>query len=302
MIYRTPLPRVDISKIKSPLLKIISWNVAGIRGVLKKDKNVFQRIIDVEKPDVLSIQETKISNDQEGEFAKIIPGYTGFFNSGTAKKGYAGTCVFVKDKDRIVSPVTYGMGEPEADAEGRAITIEFENLIVISLYVPNSGMKLDRLEYRVTKWDDAIRKYISKQIETKKKPVCYLGDLNVAHEDADIYNYDAKHVPKVPGCTPKERACHTKFLKEMNMFDSLRALHPDAKGAFTYWSTRFKNRDTNKGLRLDYLIFSSDGVTYPAKKEKSDSDKVELLESFIMTEETVGFSDHAPTGATVAFL
>jgi len=182
---------------------------------------------------------------------------------------------FSKD-DRVLS-IRFGTGESQADAEGRSITIEYESFFVVNLYVPNSGQKLQRLEYRTDVWDTHLRSYVSELEAKTKKPVIVTGgtycisfiylsiythththtDLNVAHKDIDVYNYYATHLKKQPGCTEAERVSFTQWLDGFDRVDALRALHGEVKGQYTYWSTRAKNRVPNRGLRLDYFVVPS---------------------------------------------
>lgn len=149
--------------------------------------------------------------------------------------------------------VTMQLGIPEHDAEGRIITVKFPTFTLINVYVPNSGMNLERLTYRTERWDKDLLSYVQRQKEEGGTPVMWLGDLNVAHTNLEVWNDGAKHLPKQAGVTPEERA---SFQAQLNagFVDAFRSLHPDAKGHYTYWSQRAGNRAPNKGLRLDYFV------------------------------------------------
>lgn len=139
--------------------------------------------------------------------------------------------------------------------EGRTIALELDDAWVVAAYVPNSGQKLERLKMRLEEWDPALRAFVA-QLEASK-PVALVGDLNVGHLDADIWNVSAKHIAKSAGLTPQERASFTEWLQEAPLVDAFRALHPDATGCFSYWSTRSGNQLLNRGLRLDYALLSA---------------------------------------------
>ena len=181
--------------------------------------------------------------------------------------------------------------------EGRVLTLEFDAFFLVFAYVPNSGMKLERLAYRVNAWDDAFRGYLA--FLDAKKPVVCGGDLNVGHLDADIYNKDAPHVKKSAGLTPEERASFSKTLEDVCLRDTFRVFHPDATGWFTYWSGRVGNRPKNRGLRLDYFLASRRAFAGEQSKSGSPAD-VEVLDGYILDRLTVGASDHAPLGVTLA--
>jgi exodeoxyribonuclease III len=183
--------------------------------------------------------------------------------------------------------------------EGRVLTLEFDSFFLVFAYVPNSGMKLERLAYRVNKWDEDFRAYLA--FLDNKKPVVLGGDLNVGHLDADIYNKDAPHVKKSAGLTPEERLSFSKTLEEVNLRDTFRAFHPNATGWFTYWSGRVGNRPKNRGLRLDYFLASARAFACEGSGSGSGSPvNVEVLDGYILDRLTVGASDHAPLGVTLA--
>ena len=223
-------------------MKIISWNVAGFRAVLKKGFDEFFKQSDA---DIYCLQESKVTKDQ---FDYLPDGYELILNP-AEKKGYSGTLVFTRVKP---INVTYGMGIDEHDHEGRIITMEFKEFYLINMYVPNAKRDLSRLDYRMI-WEDDFRKYIKKLEETKPVVVC--GDFNVAHTEDDIKN--AKANIGNAGFTYEERNKFTELL-ESGMIDTWRKFNPEEKNVFTWWSYLGHARETNAGWRLDYFIISKD--------------------------------------------
>ncbi|MBO4309850.1 MAG: exodeoxyribonuclease III [Lachnospiraceae bacterium] len=221
-------------------MKFISWNVNGLRACMGKGFMDFFKEADA---DIFCLQETKLS---EGQIEMDLPGYRQYWNYAD-KKGYSGTAMFTK-KEPL--KVTYGMGIPEHDTEGRVITAEFEDFYVICVYVPNSQRELARLDYRM-KWEEAFLEYIC-GLE-KKKPVLYCGDLNVAHNEIDLKNPKTNH--QNAGFTDQERACFSKVL-ENGYLDSFRFFYPDTKDVYSWWSYMFKAREKNTGWRIDYFVVS----------------------------------------------
>ena len=221
-------------------MKLISWNVNGIRACLTKGfEDIFKKL----DADIFCIQETKCQPEQvELEFE----GYTSYWNS-AEKKGYSGTAIFTKQKPLNV---TYGIGIEEHDKEGRVITLEFEKFYIVDIYTPNSKRELERLDYRQI-WEDEIRKYLLKLNETK--PVIMCGDLNVAHKEIDLKN------PKTnrhnAGFTDEERQKMTELLNA-GFVDSFRYLYPDKENAYSWWSYMGHAREKNVGWRIDYFIVS----------------------------------------------
>ena len=244
-------------------MKLISWNVNGLRAVVNKGFMDFFKQIDA---DIFCIQETKM---QEGQIELILDGYYQYFNS-AIKKGYSGTAVFTKQKPINVN---YGIGIEEHDQEGRIITAEYEKFYLVNCYTPNSKRELERLEYRMI-WEDEIRKYLKKLEETK--PVIYCGDLNVAHEEIDLKNPNTNH--HSAGFTDEERNKMTELL-EKGFVDSFRYLYPEKENCYTWWSYMMKAREKNVGWRIDYFI-------------TSNSIKSKIKESKIHSE--VMGSDHCP--------
>ena len=222
-------------------MKLISWNVNGIRACLNKG---FLDFFNSENADIFCLQETKC---QEGQVELEIDGYTSYWNS-AEKKGYSGTAVFTKNKPL---KVTYGIGKQEHDKEGRIITLEFEKFYLVTNYTPNAKREPERLDYRMI-WEDEIRKYLLKL--NKTKPVIMCGDLNVAHEEIDLKN------PKTnrgnAGFTDEERGKMTELLNA-GFVDSYRYLYPE-KIEYSWWSYMGHAREKNIGWRIDYFITSKD--------------------------------------------
>lgn len=227
-------------------MKLISWNVNGLRAVVNKGFSEFFKEIDA---DIFSIQETKMQEDQlEENILSIFKEYHTYWNS-EEKKGYSGTAIFTKEKP---IKVTYGIGKEEHDKEGRVITLEFEKFFLINIYTPNSKRELERLEYR-QEWEDEIRKYLSdlKLI----KPVIMCGDLNVAHNEIDLKN--PKTNRRNAGFTDEERTKMTELLNA-GFIDTFRYKYPDLEGKYSWWSYMFHAREKNAGWRIDYFIVSED--------------------------------------------
>lgn len=181
----------------------------------------------------------------------LCPSYKAHWTICTAKNGYSGVGVLVK---RDLKVIGVKLDEVCNLKEGRTVTIELEDTFVVATYVPNSGQDLKRLDFRIKEWDPALRAYFT-DLE-RSKPVCLIGDLNVAHLDADIWNVTAKHIAKSAGTTPQERESFGTMLDDLKAVDAFRSLHPDATGCFSYWSTRSGNQHLNRGLRLDYAVIS----------------------------------------------
>lgn len=250
-------------------MKLISWNVNGLRACVQKGFLDFFNEIDA---DIFSIQESKL---QEGQIALDLPGYHQYWNY-AQKKGYSGTAVFSKQEALSVS---YGIGIPDHDTEGRVITLEYENFYLVNCYTPNSQNELARLPYRM-QWETDFRSYLKTLDE--KKPVIYCGDLNVAHEEIDIKN--PKTNRKNAGFTDEERKKMTELLAA-GFTDTFRYFYPDQTDIYSWWSYRFKAREKNAGWRIDYFITS-----------KRLEDK--LTDAKIHTE--IFGSDHCPIELTVA--
>ena len=221
-------------------MKLISWNVNGLRAVYNKG---FEEIFKNFDADVFCIQETKM---QPGQLDLSFDGYDMYLNS-AVRKGYSGTAVFTRVKPISVS---YGIGIEKHDTEGRVITVEFENFYLVNCYTPNSQRELTRLEYRV-EWENDFRKYL-KNLDDKK-PVILCGDLNVAHEEIDLKN--PKSNRRNAGFTDEERREMTNLL-ETGFVDSFRYLYPDKTDSYSWWSYMGKAREKNVGWRIDYFIVS----------------------------------------------
>ena len=249
-------------------MKLISWNVNGLRAVLKKGFEEFFYDINA---DIFCIQETKM---QEGQIENFeLKGYKQYWNS-ALKKGYSGTAVFTKIEPNSVS---YGIGIEEHDQEGRVITLEFDKFYLVNIYVPNAKRELERLDYRMI-WEDEIRKYLSNL--NKKKPVIMCGDLNVAHEEIDLKN--PKTNRRNAGFTDEERNKMTELLKA-NFIDTFRYVYPD-KIAYSWWSYMGNARAKDIGWRIDYFIVSND------IKEK-------IKDAYIFKD--IYGSDHCPVGLEI---
>jgi len=223
-------------------MKLISWNVNGLRAVVKKD---FAKIFEDLDADIFSIQETKL---QEGQIDLDLTGYHQYFFY-AKKKGYSGTAIFTK-KEPI--SVTQGLGIEEFDDEGRTLILEYKDFYLINSYTPNSQQKLKRIDYRM-RYDDALRLYMLKL--SADKPVILCGDLNVAHEEIDLKNDKSNH--KNPGFSDEEREKFTELL-DSGFIDSFRSLHPDEE-KYSWWSYRFNARQNNAGWRIDYFVVSNNG-------------------------------------------
>lgn len=220
-------------------MKLVSWNVNGLRAALKKGFVESMRELD---PDIIGIQETKM---QPGQAEVDMPEYEEHFNS-AIRKGYSGTAVFSKHKP---INVTHNFGE--YDDEGRTIVCEFEDFYFVTVYTPNSKSELERLDYRMD-WEDAFKEYMLEL--DKKKPVIICGDLNVAHKEIDLKN--PKTNRRNAGFTDEEREKFGKLL-EAGFTDTFRHLYPDKEGIYSWWSYRFNARKNNAGWRIDYFLVSN---------------------------------------------
>ncbi|CAH8873907.1 unnamed protein product [Trichobilharzia szidati] len=224
--------------------KIVTWNVNGIRAVIK---NGGLGYLTKENADICCIQETKCPLDKIPGEAKL-PHYQSFWSS-AEKAGYAGTALFSKTPPLKVS---FGIGKKMHDEEGRVITAEYEKFYLITAYVPNSGQGLVRLSYREKEWDPDFLEYLRKLDSVK--PIIVCGDLNVAHEEIDLARPDSNH--KTAGFTDQERQGFTKLLSSANLIDTYRHFYPDRREAYSFWSYRAGARPVNNGWRLDYFLVS----------------------------------------------
>ena len=246
-------------------MKIVSWNVNGLRAATTKGFYDFFNEVDA---DLFGIQETKMQENQVDDNMKKLGNYQ-YWNS-AEKKGYSGTAVFLKNKPLNV---TYG-----SDNEGRVITCEYEDFFFVNCYVPNSKRELERLDYRM-EWEDQIRDYLISL--DKVKPVIYCGDLNVAHKEIDLKNPNTNH--RSAGFTDEERNKMTNLL-DAGFIDTFRYINPDLTDAYSWWSYMFRSREKNVGWRIDYVIVS-DRI----------KDKIKDVKIY---SEILG-SDHCPVGLDI---
>lgn len=223
-------------------MKFISWNVNGLRAIVKKN---FSEVFEALDADFFCLQETKL---QEGQIELDLPGYHQYWNY-AEKKGYSGTAIFAKEP---ALSVRYGLGIEEHDTEGRVITLEYPEFFLITCYTPNSQNELRRLDYRMT-WEDAFLAYLTEL--KQQKPVILCGDLNVAHKNIDIKNWKTNQ--KNAGFTPEEREKFSTLLAA-GFTDTFRYFYPDAEGIYSWWSYRFNARKKNAGWRIDYFVVSDD--------------------------------------------
>jgi len=329
--------------------KIMSWNVAGLRALLRKQPDALSNLASEHKLDVICLQETKLQqshlDDPKLNITGVLAddGFDSHFSCSTTKKGYSGTCVFVRRRDKenvadadqqakgkkkqgkldsffskknksfggkdkndnhegkksasigdidvadlIPTNVSMGMDKKEHDMEGRLITLDFPQFSIANVYVPNSGQKLERLDYRTKNWDKDFLNYMKEKEDTRDKPVIWLGDLNVAHTSKDVWNDGAKHLAKQAGVTAEERESFQQMLdySDGSFVDAFRYLHPDAMGHYSYWSQRAGNREPNKGLRLDYFICST------SLMEDDPEKKIVVRDSYMIKDQEG--SDHCP--------
>lgn len=249
-------------------MKFISWNVNGLRAVVKKG---FEDIFNDINADFFCLQETKL---QEGQIDLTFPGYESYWCY-AEKKGYSGTAIFTKHKPLSV---TYNIGIPEHDTEGRVICLEYEKFYLVCVYTPNAQDELKRLDYRMS-WEDAFRDYLCELDSIK--PVIVCGDMNVAHNEIDLKN-PKPNVGK-PGFSDEERAKFTELL-DSGFTDTFRYLYPDKTDAYSWWSYRAGARGRNVGWRIDYFVISNRLV-----------DK--MTAAYILPE--VMGSDHCPVGLEI---
>ncbi|XP_021988801.1 DNA-(apurinic or apyrimidinic site) endonuclease, chloroplastic isoform X3 [Helianthus annuus] len=267
---RPPALNGDIKHVK-----IMSWNVNGLRALLKLESFSALELAQREDFDVLCLQETKLQEkDVEAIKQRLLEGYdNSFWTCSVSKLGYSGTTIISR-----IPPlsVKYGLGIPDHDSEGRLVTTEFDSFYLISGYVPNSGDGLKRLSYRIIEWDPSLSNYI-KELE-KSKPVILTGDLNCAHEEIDIYNPAGNK--RSAGFTIEERRSFEENFLKKGFVDTFRKQHPNVVG-YTYWGFRHGGRKTNKGWRLDYFLVS-------------ESIAENVHDSYILPD--VAGSDHCPIG------
>ena len=246
-------------------MRFISWNVNGLRAVVKKG---FEDIFWSLDADFVCLQETKL---QEGQIELDLPGYESYW-SYAEKKGYSGTAIFTR---RTPLSVSYNLGIPEHDSEGRVITLEYEDFYLVCVYTPNSQDGLRRLDYRMS-WEDDFRDYLCEL--DKSKPVIVCGDMNVAHEEIDLKNPATNHFN--PGFSDEEREKFTELL-DAGFIDTFRSLYPDRTDAYSWWSYRAAARQRNVGWRIDYFVVS-------------ERLRGNIKDAYILPE--VMGSDHCPVG------
>jgi exodeoxyribonuclease III len=226
-------------------LNLICWNVNGIRSIIKKD---FLKDVKAMAPDMLCLQETKATVEDVKNVLELMPEYSGYINSSKARQGYSGTAILSKAEPMAV---TYDMAIEEHDQEGRVVSAEFEQFFLITVYTPNSGEGLKRLDYR-EKWDEAFRKHVTGL--SRRKPVIICGDLNVAHQPIDIARAKENY-NKSAGYTQQEIDGFQKLL-DAGFVDTFRHFHPD-EVKYTYWNYMFNARTRNVGWRIDYFLVSN---------------------------------------------
>ena len=246
-------------------MRFISWNVNGLRAVVKKG---FEDIFWSLDADFVCLQETKL---QEGQINLDLPGYESYWCY-AEKKGYSGTAIFTR---RTPLSVSYNLGIPEHDSEGRVITLEYEDFYLVCVYTPNSQDGLRRLDYRMS-WEDDFRDYLCEL--DKSKPVIVCGDMNVAHEEIDLKNPATNHFN--PGFSDEEREKFTELLNA-GFIDTFRSLYPDRTDAYSWWSYRAAARQRNVGWRIDYFVVS-------------ERLRGNIKDAYILPE--VMGSDHCPVG------
>ncbi|MBQ6820384.1 MAG: exodeoxyribonuclease III [Clostridium sp.] len=222
-------------------MRLISWNVNGIRACVTKGFLDFFNEVDA---DIFCIQESKL---QAGQIDLELPEYKQYWNY-AERKGYSGTAIFTKKEPLSVF---YGIGIEEHDKEGRVITLEFDNFYMVTVYTPNSKNELARLDYRMV-WEDAFKEYLLEL--DSKKPVIVCGDLNVAHKEIDLKN--PKTNTRNAGFTIEEREKFTNLLNS-GFIDTFRYFYPEVTGIYSWWSYRFKAREKNAGWRIDYFLVSN---------------------------------------------
>lgn len=249
-------------------MKLISWNVNGLRAIVKKG---FLDIFAELDADFFCLQETKL---QEGQIDLDIPGYYSFWDY-AEKKGYSGTAIFTKHEPLSAA---YGIGVPEHDTEGRVVSLEYDNYYVVTCYTPNSQAELKRLDYRI-RWEKDFLDYLKKL--DKEKPVILCGDLNVAHKDIDLKNPQRNRGNA--GFSDEERAEFTTLL-ESGFIDTYRYFYPEREGTYTWWNYRFNARKNNAGWRIDYFCVS--------KRLASQLEDAKI-------HDTIMGSDHCPVELTL---
>lgn len=274
-----PILKTGLMEIpENEKITIYSWNVAGLRAVLKKDD--WKKFITKEKPDILCLNESKVDDEiiKNNKFENLLgENYHAYFYNSSTKKGYSGVTIFTRYQPKSVK---YGIGIEKHDEEGRVITMEFENFYLVATYIPNAGEGLKRLDYRVKEWDIDFQNYLE-SLKLLGKGVIWAGDTNVAHKEIDIHN--PKGNLKSAGFTVEERNSFSTFL-DMGWVDTYR-IRNKTTVCYSYWSYFGNSRTANRGWRLDYFVVD----------ERSDNEIV--LDSEILT--NVMGSDHCPVKLTI---
>ena len=255
-----------------PLLNFVCWNVNGIRSIVKKD---FLKDIKAMNPDMICLQETKASVDEVNSALKLLPGFKVYANDSKARKGYSGTAILSKEEPLSV---TYDMAIEEHDQEGRIVVAEYADFFLVTVYTPNSGEGLKRIEYR-QKWDNEFRKFVTRL--NRRKPVIVCGDFNVAHQKIDIAR--AKENYNISAVYTQLEIDGIVRLFDEGFVDTFRHLHPE-EVKYTYWNNMFNSRARNVGWRIDYFLVN-----------KSLLPKVKSASIY---NEYMG-SDHCPIGLTI---
>ena len=255
-------------------MKIVSWNVNGLRAV--HNKGIFLSFLKSARPDILCIQEMKADEKQLPREIAYIPGYFSYFSSSENKKGYSGVAVYTKIEPEVVE---YGMGIKRFDSEGRILSLHFEDFILCNVYFPNGGMGPHRIKYKLEFYEEFL-KYIN-DLRGKGKNIIFCGDVNTAHREIDLAR--PKENNESTGFLPEERAWLDK-LEKQSWVDTFRHFYPDKREAYTYWDLKTRARDRNVGWRIDYF-FANKAFIKNIKK------------AFILDE--VYGSDHCPVGIDV---
>jgi exodeoxyribonuclease III len=292
---------VMCSRLKQ--LNVLSWNVNGLRALLKHDskESILKQLIETKQPDFLCLQETKLQDVHvpsiQDDLSNILQrDITAFWNCSKARKGYSGTVIICLNK--IMDPktfrVSYGIGDSVGDLEGRSITIETEQFSLTNVYVPNSGASLERLPYRTQVWDKTLSKFIlDKQKQFIGKPVILTGDLNVAYSALDYYNSKDPRTKKQAGTTVEEQVSIQQNLFSVGLFDSYRDIFPDSR-QYSYFSPRRGeiSRKNREGYRVDFILTNIKNLSHHVND-------LSLPKPYI--EETIchPYSDHCPIGAVL---
>ena len=239
-------------------MKIVSWNVNGLRSLCKDDAALWKAFLKGVKPDIFCLQETKASPEQLPDGLRDLPGFSSYFSSSKVKKGYSGVAIYTK-----IEPISllYGMGVPEFDDEGRFIAAEFQDFWLINSYFPNGGQGHHRIDYKL-RYYDAFLSFAEKL--RKQKPVIFCGDVNTAHEAIDLARPEANE--ENTGFLPEERAWIDEVIAA-GYVDIWRDRNPSRTGAYTYWDLFTRARDRNVGWRIDYFFVAREFLKNIKKTE-----------------------------------